>query len=117
MAQDWFAIYDLTTRELISTAPAGAIAAASDLAARNFGKIAIAWEPTPAEVWDSPTLTFKPRAVVADFITPIVTRAQASAIIKTLFETNPNAWTVTQERQAIYGILYLLFRDFKTGVV
>ena len=50
-------------------------------------------------------------------IVPISTQAQLKTALKTLLETDPAAWTADQQKQALYLLLYGLFRNLKTGEV
>ena len=67
------------------------------------------------EKWDTVTRTIVPQP--APFITPVVTPTQIRDTLKVLLETTPGSWTAAQEKQALYGLLLLAFRDLKDGKV
>src|SRR3990167_3755519 len=70
---------------------------------------------------DEITSTVKPIPIPPDVITPVVSKMQAAAWLKTFFETDPTSWSATdwntQLRYAVYALLLAEFRNFKSGRV
>ena len=122
---NYFAIYDQATGGNI--AAGGILSFESDaatqrltdvqLTARGLVRVSIADLPTNGQRWNTTTHTIETMAVPPPLIQPLVDRATATTVMKTLLETNPASWTAAQERQAMYAILLLAFRDFQNGKV
>lgn len=110
-----YAFYDNSTKALFSSCRDNEpMATDTELASVNRVKKHVS---SLAGVWDTTLLDFVVPEPVPNVLTPVVTKEQATAILKTLIETNPATWTATQERQAIYALLLFAFKDFKNGRV
>lgn len=102
----WHYLYNPTTGKLISEASAEPSAGPYYSRESRFNP--------ETEQWNTGTRAIEPRDLTP-FITPVVTKAQARDVLKTLLETTPANWTAAQEKQALYAVLLFAFREALKG--